>query len=416
MEKICFSNNILVVDDKLENLQLLVEMLKKEGYDPRVATNGKLAIKAIHHKKPDLILLDINMPEMNGYEVCQVLKEDQNFKDIPIIFLSALNETFDKVKAFELGGIDYITKPFQTKEVSARIKTQLNLRHYQIEIEQKNKELEFTLNKLRETQTQLILAEKMSSLGVLSAGLAHEIKKPIESIKHCSNMLVYSFDDLRHIIADLDNLGKLDESLQKKLDEFKKKNEFENLAKIFDEMTSTISKASSKTEEIITGVGDFVRSENNGTQKIDVHDIIEMALVLTNNLYKNKIQIKKEFSDLPKVFCNGGKLSQVIINVISNACDSILEKKNSSKDSIFIKTSLRNNNLIVIDIIDTGIGIKEDIKNNLFDPFFTTKKSDKRPGLGLSISYGIIESMRGSISFDSEINKGAKFTITLPVE
>ncbi len=127
--------NILVVDDVPANLTLLTGMLKEKGHRVRPVPSGKLALKAIEHEPPDLILLDITMPEMDGFEVCCRLKQDTRFRDIPVIFISALSETLDKVKAFGSGGVDYVTKPFQFEEVEARVETHLKLRLYQVQLE-----------------------------------------------------------------------------------------------------------------------------------------------------------------------------------------------------------------------------------------------------------------------------------------
>jgi putative two-component system response regulator len=132
--------DILVVDDTVANLTLLTNMLKDKGYRIRPVTSGRLALKQVESEPPDLILLDITMPGMNGYEVCEKLKSDSRYHDIPIIFISALSETLDKVKAFSCGGVDYITKPFQFEEVEARLETHLKLRNYQISLEEMVKE------------------------------------------------------------------------------------------------------------------------------------------------------------------------------------------------------------------------------------------------------------------------------------
>src|SRR5271166_341360 len=133
--------NILVVDDVPANLQVLTGMLKDRGYKARPVPNGKLALLAARKDPPDLILLDINMPEMNGYEVCQHLKADEQLRGIPVIFISALNENLDKVKSFAIGGVDYITKPFQMEELHARVETHLKLRRLQVELEETNSRL-----------------------------------------------------------------------------------------------------------------------------------------------------------------------------------------------------------------------------------------------------------------------------------
>ncbi|MBN1991602.1 MAG: response regulator [Anaerolineae bacterium] len=140
--------NILVVDDTLANLRLLVKMLAEYGYKIRPATNGRLALAAALAEPPDLILLDIMMPEIDGYEVCGRLKADERTRDIPIIFISAIDELLDKVAAFSIGGVDYITKPFQVEEVLARVKTHLTIRNLQKKLEQKNQQLQEKNNEL----------------------------------------------------------------------------------------------------------------------------------------------------------------------------------------------------------------------------------------------------------------------------
>jgi CheY-like chemotaxis protein len=171
--------NILAVDDTLENLQILTQMLTRRNYKIRPAVNGKVALKAVQLTLPDLILLDIQMPEMDGYEVCEKLKADEKTQHIPIIFISALDEVFDKIKAFSVGGVDYITKPFQAEEVLMRVETHLKMYQMQRQLVGKNEELQVTLAHLKTTQKQLVEAEKMASLGGLVAGVAHEINTPI---------------------------------------------------------------------------------------------------------------------------------------------------------------------------------------------------------------------------------------------
>lgn len=166
------ATDILIVDDTLPNLQLLTSVLKEEGYKVRPASSGAMALQAIEKKLPDLILLDIKMPEMNGYEVCETLKNNPITQDIPIIFISALSDIADKVKAFNIGGVDYINKPFQFEEVKARVATHLKLQAYQRDMAQQvaaaveeihvlnqeiidtQRELIFTMGEICETRSQ----------------------------------------------------------------------------------------------------------------------------------------------------------------------------------------------------------------------------------------------------------------------
>ena len=133
--------DILIVDDTLPNLRLLSTMLMEHGYEVRGVPNGAMALTVIRSSPPDLILLDINMPGLDGYEVCQQLKADPETQDIPVIFISALGEVLDKVRAFSVGGVDYVTKPFQIEEILVRIKTHLTIRNLQRELQQANEEL-----------------------------------------------------------------------------------------------------------------------------------------------------------------------------------------------------------------------------------------------------------------------------------
>ncbi len=142
-------SSILIVDDNPDNLRLLTRLLSEHNYKVRVAPNGKRALATIRKEPPDLVMLDIMMPGMDGFEVCRQLKEDEQTAGIPVIFVSAIHVTIDKVKAFSLGGVDYITKPFKTEEVLARLNTHLSLRSLQQQMEKKNSELQKALDEIK---------------------------------------------------------------------------------------------------------------------------------------------------------------------------------------------------------------------------------------------------------------------------
>jgi PleD family two-component response regulator len=162
--------NILVVDDTPANLRLLAGILNGQGYKVRPVPSGELALSAAKGMPPDLILLDIMMPEMNGYEVCEKIKADERTRNIPVIFISAINDVLDKVKAFAVGGVDYITKPFQMEEVLVRVETHLAMCQLQKKLQQKNDELTVTLDQLQATQNQLVQSEKMAAFRATNCG------------------------------------------------------------------------------------------------------------------------------------------------------------------------------------------------------------------------------------------------------
>lgn len=205
--------DILVVDDTPANLNLLAGMLKELGYRVRPVPSGSLAIQAILHKKPDLILLDINMPEMNGYEVCEYLKAEEALKQIPVLFISALTETMDKVKAFAAGGVDYVTKPFQFEEVHARVETHLKIHSLQCRLSHQNEELE---QRVAERTRELVAAyNRLQECGRLKDDflrmISHEIRTPANGVLGVGDMVLSLCPDSedRTLYADLFNQSAL---------------------------------------------------------------------------------------------------------------------------------------------------------------------------------------------------------------
>ena len=203
--------NILIVDDTLPNLRLLHAMLTEQGYKVRGVPNGIMALDSARAIPPDLILLVIKMPDMSGYEVCQALKADDRIKGIPVIFISAAYEALDKVKAFTVGGVDYVTKPFQVEEVLVRVENQLRLRNLKLKLEHANDELEHRVEArtqelakaneiLRDQQKALVIAkdkaEEMSRLkSTFLTNMSHEIRTPLTAIIGFAGVLALEVDD-----------------------------------------------------------------------------------------------------------------------------------------------------------------------------------------------------------------------------
>ncbi|MGL5793447.1 MAG: response regulator [Waterburya sp.] len=175
-------NNILVVDDTPQNLHLLVDILTKYDYKVRPVPNGKLAISAAEINPPDLILLDIMMPDLDGYQVCKQLKSNPKTRDIPIIFISAINESVDKVKAFAIGASDYITKPFQMHEVLIRVKHQLAVVNLKKQLKIKNEQLNQTINQLQQNQKKIVKSNKYLALEKITSGISRQVNNPLSEI------------------------------------------------------------------------------------------------------------------------------------------------------------------------------------------------------------------------------------------
>ncbi|MDB9515518.1 response regulator [Roseofilum reptotaenium CS-1145] len=447
--------NILVVDDTPANLQLLIRILSEQGYKVRPVPNGRLVFQGIHREYPDLILLDIQMPEMDGYEVCQKLKADERTRDIPVIFISALNDVFDKVKAFEIGGVDYMTKPFQAAEVLARVKTHIMLSKLQKKLQEKteiqdrklqektitlentvkqlertNRQLESTnfqlgnnLEELKKAQLQLVQSEKMATLGQLVAGVAHEINNPIGFI---DGNIKYAFEYIQDLIRLVDLYQNEGPDRDEQIQEYIKEIELDFLVEDLPKTITSMKNGADRIRNISKSLRTFSRRDSDRKANFKIHEGIDSTLLILKYRLKEtgerpKIEVLKEYGDVPEINCFPGKLNQVFMNLLSNAIDALDEAlqnpSHSQPQRITIKTEVgAEKDQIIVWIEDNGIGMAEAIQKKVFDHLFTTKGVGKGTGLGLSISREIIEEQHGGkIWFESEFGKGTKFAISLPL-
>lgn len=401
---------ILAVDDTLTQLKTLSSILTGNGFKVRPAISGALALNAVKQKKPDLILLDITMPGMNGYEVCERLKADEDTREIPIIFISAMDNVQDKVKAFKMGGVDYITKPYQIDEVLMRVQIHLTISEMQKSIVERNKKLEETLAKLKQAQSKLVQSEKMASLGLLMAGIAHEINNPINFISGGLNSLALNFQEIKEVLSVVNKL-EMDKDNSKWIQEIINTKDKVDLETIEDEigfLFKSINNGTQRATEIIKSMLSFIRTSKSNFEEYDLHKGLDSSLIMLQSKLKNKIEVVKNYGKIPLVQCNSGQINQVLLNILLNAVQAIEEK---GEICIFSSTE---KNMVIIEISDNGKGITEEEKQNIFDPFYTTKAVGKGTGLGLSISYSIIENHGGSVECESSPGKGSTFIIKLP--
>lgn len=421
--------NILIVDDTPDNLRLLSAMLRTQGYEVRKALNGKMALNACQIILPDLILLDINMPEMNGYEVCQQLKAGEATSGVPVIFISALDDVLDKVKAFDVGGSDYITKPFHTAEVISRIENQINLGSLQIKLNQKNIYLQKTLEDLKAAQLQQIQNEKMVALGHLVAGIAHEVNNPVSFI----------YGNLEYVRDYLGDLVNLVEAYQqeypnstKKIQKIEKEIDLNFLINDSQSLMGAMYRGAERIRSIVLALQNFSRHDQASYKRVNIHQGIESTLLILQHRfrktnYRSEIEIIKKYEDLPPIFCYPSQLNQVFMHLLNNAVDAIdyraeqSQAKKKAEDlmaahTICIDTcAIASDSGVRISIADNGMGIPEKVRSFIFDPFFTTKPVGKGSGLGLSICYQIIvEKHSGKIIYNSTPGNGTEFTIEIP--
>ncbi len=420
MEKKENKETILVIDDTPANLEILVKMFQKNGFRVKAATSGQMGIRSAENDPPDIVLLDVSMPEMNGYEVCRKMKQTDSLKNIPIIFISALTETFDKITAFESGGVDYITKPVQIEEALARVRTHLTLREYQHLLETKNKDLLNAMILLKEAQSQLVNSEKMASLGVLTAGIAHEINNPVSFIYGSSLGLsknIRFFLEIQKKYEEI--LHQMDEKNLKEIEQYKSDHDFSERLNELSLLTNNIIDGAKRISGIVQSLRLFARVDEVDMKPINIPENIDSALLLLQHKITDRIKIIKEYGEIPPVPCYPGRISQVFMNILTNAIDAIEGKtKGTGEGHIIIKTDVikeKGSSYVTVEIRDSGNGIPEAIIKNVFDPFFTTKPVGKGLGLGLSISNNIIREHGGKIEITSNKDDGASFKIFLPV-
>ncbi len=434
------SARILVVDDHPDNLDLLEVVLNRQHYSVYRAASGTEALGCVNEICPDLILLDIMMPEMNGYEVCEHLKKNAETQHIPVLFISALNDARDKVRAFQVGGMDYITKPFQIKEVLARVAHHLMIRRLQqdlaiqnaqlqaeiearkqveLELTQKRDRLEQALQDLNRAQVQMIQTEKMSSLGQLVAGVTHEINNPINFIQgNLSHTASYTQQLLDLMGAYQLAFPELPASLRSQT----KAMDLDFIRADLPKLISSMEVGTARIVAIVKSLQVFSRLDESALQCTDIHEGIESALLLLQhrfaaNAVRGTVEICRDYGQLPKVECYAGQLNQVFMHLLGNALEALDEIPIESAQlplRIKITTGIIENDWIQIQIRDTGLGIPEAVRSRMFDPFFTTKPIGQGTGLGLSTSYQIVQVQHGGRILERRNHGETIFSLEIP--
>ena len=424
------SDLILVVDDTPANLEVLSEALTDGGFEVAIATDGELAISQAQMSLPSLILLDVMMPGIDGFETCRRLKACKVTQDIPIIFMTALADSNHKIKGLNLGAVDYVTKPFQEAELIARVQTQLKLRHLNQNLEQqiaeRTAELTKALEQVKQSQIQLVQSEKMVALGQLVAGVAHEINNPVNFIH-----------------GNLDHLEEYTEIFLEFLQLYQKYypnpvQEIQEQAEDIDlefvqtdafKMIGSMKIGTTRIRQIVLSLRNFSRMDEAEFKPVDIHEGIESTLMILRHRLKDKperpeIKIIREYDKLPLIECYPGQLNQVFMNILVNAIDAVeelnvqrtYEEIQDNPNRIIIRTSVLDAKWVQIAIADNGSGIPEHIQESIFNPFFTTKPVGKGTGMGMSISYKIITDKHGGqIKLYSQPGQGTEFVIQIPI-
>ena len=358
--------SVLVVDDTIENLRLLSSMLEEHGYEVRPVTNGRQALQAVERDPPDLILLDITMPEMDGYEVCRRLRANDRSKEVPVIFLTALTDTADKLRAFDMGGVDYITKPFQFEEVLARVKTHVTLRRAQVALADSYERLR-ALEQLRDDLVHMIVHDMRSPLQVLLASLGL-LEGPAAVLGEDSR------NDLRTAIGSSKELGRMVNTL---LD---------------------VSRLEAGKMPIERGVWELTR----------MADEVRAAL----GTMDRETRIEVESPGAVDVSCDGVLVRRIMENLVSNAI------KHTPVGTPIRISIARGDGRVNVAVHDKGGGVPPQARAKIFEKFGTVESRQERAyhsvGLGLAFCKLAIEAHGGTIGVNPGVPVGSTFWFELP--
>jgi len=381
--------SILIVDDTPTNLQLLAQMLSEQGYKVRMAQDGTMALLSVESSPPDLILLDIMMPELNGYEVCSKLKASSFTKDIPIIFISALNEVFDKVKAFEVGGVDYITKPFQAQEVLARVEHQLHIRKLTQQLLEQNALLQQEVHRREiaeaEVRKSLSKEQELNQLkSYFVSMVSHEFRNPLTTILGFAE-LIRDYDQQLTSEKRQAYLRQIQESARR--------------------MTALLN------DVLIIGQAEAGKIEFN-PEPLDVEefcrDLVEE--IKLGNSVQHIITFSRP-SQLTKACMDKNLLRQILTNLLSNAI------KYSPEGSTVTFDLICQDEKAIFHIKDEGIGISPEDQQRLFESFQRGSNVGKisGTGLGLTIVKKAVDLHGGQIVVKSDVGVGTTFSVAIPL-
>ncbi len=389
-------STILIVDDNPTNLGVLSDCFSEFGFEILVAEDGESAIEKVEYAHPDIILLDVLMPGIDGFETCQRLKANTSTQNIPVIFMTALSDTVDKVRGLQLGAVDYITKPVQYEEVLARVKTHLTTRNLAKRLQEQNTRLQQEISDRKQAEEQL-------------RGLEVELREALAQEKELSELKSRIISTISHEyrtpLTTIASSTEILQSYRHKLDESKQLKHYERIQASVKHMTDLVS------DVLFLSRAEFEKLEfqpepiNLACFFSELVDELQVGVDEIHCLTFTSIGECKQFQGDVKL------LRQILTNLLSNA---IKYSPNGGKVSIQLTCQ---DNPVILQVSDQGIGIPPEDQSHLFESFSRARNvgTIAGTGLGLSIVKKCVELHKGKIAVDSKVGVGTTFTVTLPI-
>ncbi|WP_017661041.1 sensor histidine kinase [Baaleninema simplex] len=407
---------ILAIDDEITTQLLLQDLLESEGHEVLIAEDGQQGWELTLTHRPNLIVCDWMMPQIDGLELCRRIKAEPELEAVFFILLTARENLDDRVRGLDAGADDFISKPIETEELLARVRAGLRLNHL-------NNQLSRSLQELQAAQAQLVHSEKMSSLGRLVAGIAHEINNPISFIYGNLTYVNEYTSTLSSLVRDVaENPNFSREHFLEQLEDL----DINFIVKDIKNVVSSMKDGAERIREIVVSLQEFSSNDRAGLQKIDVCHSLDLALSILEHRCRDKVsdftlEIVKNYVELPKIEGYASSLNQVFLGLIDNAIDAVTEAAKTRGDrwqpKVLIQTCQTPDNWVEVIISDNGNGIQDRIRDKIFDPFFTTKPVGKGKGLGLSIGYQIVVQQHGGqLEYRSQPELGTQFFVRLPLK
>lgn len=420
---------VLLAIKEVEGMKNIYSVIQKLGYGLHIVKDKKSAIDVFQKAKINFILVDTDVAEIDGMNLCKDIRsgeEDYTY----IALLSEKERGWFSEDVHDLIADAYMSKPINLQELLGIIKSAERIVNLEqkvndafSDIRDKNEELKNALNELKTTQTQILQSEKMSSIGQLAAGVAHEINNPTGFVSSNLKTLSEYFGDIfelikeyRAIVSEFED-GKSGEAASKQVSlkikgiiEREQELDVDFILEDIKDLIEDCKDGTERVKKIVINLKEFAHPGEDELQKKDINQGLESTLSVIWNELKYKADVIKDFGELPLVKCYPQQINQVFMNILINGSQAIEER-----GEIKIKTRA-DDNFVEIQISDTGIGIPKENIIKIFDPFFTTKEVGKGTGLGLNVSYKIIKNHNGSIEVESEEGKGTVFRIRIPIE